>query len=108
MDIEFAKPASRYVSVCLAVLRTSRADLDAGRAVEIHLDEPQGDAAAATITIRPEDRSTFDADWPGTDAAAFPERLRSAATALREAECTGTFRIEHANGVLKVQRAAGA
>ncbi len=44
----------------------------------------------------------FEADWHYKDQTRFPQRIRAAATALRDTKHYGRFRVSHRDGVLTI------
>src|SRR5690606_29828981 len=57
------------------------------------------------VEVLPEPDDAFLSNWEGSDLTRFPERIRAAATVLREAKCYGRFLIAHRQGLLSLTRA---
>jgi hypothetical protein len=103
MDIAFAT-RSRFLVACQDAIRRDRAELDAGGAIRIDLDEG-GYSGRVLVMIRPGDAVSFGTDWEATDPTRFPARIKAAATALLNCGCVGRFYVEHTDGALEIRAA---
>lgn len=81
--------------------------INTGCAVQIDL-EPGGYNGDTIVVISTADAFTFETSWRGQDPTRFPQRIRTAATALHRCGFEGTFHIVHENGVLVICAARSA
>ena len=105
MDIAYAT-RSQFLDICEIAIKEHRTKLDAGDAIRIILREG-GYNGKVSITINPDDQSSFSTDWERTDPTRFPARIKAAATALRDCGCDGKFEINHSDGLLKIRSISG-
>lgn len=101
MDIAYSTQ-SQFLEACEAAIREHRAELDAGETVSVDLSEG-GYAGRIVVTIRPNDRASFETDWTSSDPTRFPVRIKAAATALLNCGYVGAFEVSHADGSLAIR-----
>lgn len=73
--------------------------------VEIPLSPQGGYKGEIEVIIESRKEAEFEASVDLSDPTRFPARIRAAATELRDQGFTGSFRITHEDGVLKIGRA---
>lgn len=86
---------SRFYRIIVAALHDAAATFPAN-ALTCDLGEPRGYPGDIHVTITV--GSEFDSDWEYLDETRFPQRIRAAATALRDTGHHGRFRITHQDG----------
>ena len=101
MDIPFVQ-RSDFLGACRDAVSRQRRKLATGGVVRVELT-PGGYDGRVRVALQGGDRVHFRAAW-GTDPSRFPQRIRAAATALRDEGEYGMFEITHADGLLQIQR----
>jgi hypothetical protein len=101
VDIAYAT-RSQFLNACEAAICGHRAELDAGRVVDVDLGEG-GYNGRIVVTIRPNDRSFFGTDWESADPTRFPARIKAAATALLNCGCLGRYEVSHSDGSVTIR-----
>jgi hypothetical protein len=101
MEIAYST-RSRFLDGCEAAIRGHRAELDGSRTVYVELGEG-GYEGRVVVTIRQNDRASFETDWTSSDPTRFPVRIKAAATALLNCGCEGTFEVSHEGGSLAIR-----
>src|SRR6266550_2667336 len=90
---------SRFYPIVVAALGVARTSFPA-RPVTCELGEPKAYPGDVHVTIAT--GADFDTDWEGRDETRFPQRIRAAATALRDTGHHGRFHITHRDGSLTI------
>jgi hypothetical protein len=67
----------------------------------------QGYDGSIQAEISRDVENRFESSWSGSDPTRFTQRIRSAATVLRDLSIYGSFVISHRAGVLTIQGVAG-
>lgn len=93
---------SRFLPVIEECLCSQRNSFTAGYPVCISL-ESGGYSGDTIVVVQLGNSRTFQTDWQGKDPTRFPQRIRAAATALRNYQFEGRFRITHKDGALRIQ-----
>lgn len=102
MKIEYLIRGSQFLEPCEQEIRRHRMEIDAGH--DIHVGMKHGGyRGRVTVTIKPDDRKYFLADWAHKDTKRFPARIRAAATALFNCQCEGMFEISYLDGSLSIR-----
>jgi len=94
---------SRFLGTCENAIRAQRAELESGGTVHAGLSEGGYDGQVV-VTIDPDERTAFQADWNAADPTRFPARIRAAAAALRDSRLGGRFEVSHSGGSLTIRR----
>lgn len=93
---------SRFLPVIGEHITRMRDKINAGLAIQISLD-PGGYNGDVKVFIYSNNAHTFETDWHRSDATRFPQRIRSAATALQKCGFSGLFHIIYEDGVLAIR-----
>jgi hypothetical protein len=90
---------SKFLGRLVDHIKTNRASLDSGQGLVFGFDESEaGYVNDAVVIIDPHDRNEFETDLELRDPSRFPARMKAAATALRDCNCSGRYRISHNEG----------
>jgi hypothetical protein len=93
---------SNFLDLCEAAIRGHRANLEAGGTMSVDLGEGGYDGRIV-VSIRQDNRASFETDWTNSDPTRFPARIKAAATALLNCGCEGAFVVSHAEGCLTIR-----
>lgn len=91
---------SRFLDVIEAQVVSGR-ESGFGWPLEVHLGEG-GYPGKIRVGIQPGRPDDFEADWERNDPTRFPQRIRAAATWLRNHGHFGSFVIAHDDGLLTI------
>jgi 5-methylcytosine-specific restriction endonuclease McrA len=92
---------SRFYQECQRVIYNASAETAAIPPIHVQFDaEADGYAGDTWVQIQNQQEEAFLTDWKGSDPTRFPQGVKAAATALRDAGRLGQFRIWHQKGDL--------
>ena len=102
MDITYIEK-SHFLGPCEQGIRQHMALLSTGQPIRINFDpEKSGNAGSIVVEIRSDNGRLFGSDYESADLTRFTARIRAAATALYNCDCSGRFRITHREGTLEI------
>ena len=105
MDIEYVKRGSKFIAPCERAIRATTPAV--GQTIQVHFAaEKRGRPLSVDVDIRADDAASFGTDWNYPVASHFSQRIKAAATALRNCQCWGAYRISHRAGALEIVRVA--
>ncbi len=104
MERTFNK-TSKFLPQLEEHIENNMATIQSGQEVFIRLsDDLDGYANETVISIDSKNKLTFESDLDLRDPTRFPARIKAAATALRNQECDGKFRVSHKEGFVRIRR----
>jgi hypothetical protein len=104
VEISYLVRDGQFLEPCTRAIEAQRGLLSSGNTVRIEL-EPHGYPGRVAVTLKGSDRRHFTADWK-SDPTRSPQRIRAAATALRDCGEYGRFEITHGDGLIEIRRVA--
>jgi hypothetical protein len=102
VDIPYLVRDGQFLEPCRHAIEAQRGALVAGNLIRIEL-KPGGYPGHVTVLLNAGNRSEFGVGWR-SDPTRFPQRIRAAATALRDCSEYGRFEIAHTNGLIEIRR----
>lgn len=102
MYISYNKEKTDFRKICRNVISSNRDKVKAGDQIEIDLHKEGGYPGDMSVKI--EEGDEFWSDYEGSDVTRFPARIKGCATALKDLEMFGKYRIKHDDGIIELKK----
>jgi len=104
MNIEYNKQKTNFRKTCRNEIKLKAQKLLSGDTVDIDLGKRDGYPGDIKVKIKESDETEFWSDYDSTDLTRFPARIKGCATALKDLDMYGKYRIQHEDGLLQVTK----
>ncbi len=94
---------SKFLKKFEEIFHENKEKLAVGGLINVMLP-PGGYAGEVTVVIDKENKKEFNTDWIGSDSSRFPARIKAAASALKNQNCFGEFKVTHNEGILEISK----